>query len=229
VRFSRSPSSAPIDDEHQHHDREDPHGAVGARGEGRERARTDHAHRDGDQHDGDDLHDLAELQPELALGVEVLDREVGDERDAHGGQHRVDRGQADVERDVAAEQVAEQVRRRAAGRGGEQHHADGQQRVDVERLHQARTRRRQDETCRPSATATARGGRATRRKSPGVRDSPRPNMMIASAIGRPDGDQGGVVHRRSEEHEGAPRQDPAGEGCGEVETTPCRFRRIVAP
>ena len=40
-------------------------------------------------------------------------------------------------------------------------------------------------TCSTSATATARGVRATRRKSPGVSDSPSPNMMIASAIGSP--------------------------------------------
>ena len=36
-----------------------------------------------------------------------------------------------------------------------------------------------------SATATARGCRATRRKSSGVSESPRPNMMIPSAIGSP--------------------------------------------
>ena len=37
----------------------------------------------------------------------------------------------------------------------------------------------------PSATATARGCRATRRKSAGVSESPSPNMMIPSAIGSP--------------------------------------------
>ncbi len=40
-------------------------------------------------------------------------------------------------------------------------------------------------TCSPSATITARGVRATRRKSPTSRESPSPNMMIARAIGRP--------------------------------------------
>ncbi len=40
-------------------------------------------------------------------------------------------------------------------------------------------------TCSTSATATARGVRATRRKSSTVKERPRPNMMIASAIGRP--------------------------------------------
>ena len=39
--------------------------------------------------------------------------------------------------------------------------------------------------CRTSATATAFGSRATRRKSATVNVNPRPNMMIASAIGRP--------------------------------------------
>ena len=37
----------------------------------------------------------------------------------------------------------------------------------------------------PSATATARGCRETRRKSSGVSESPSPNMMIPSAIGSP--------------------------------------------
>ena len=36
-----------------------------------------------------------------------------------------------------------------------------------------------------SATATARGCRLTRRKSAHVRSSPRPNMMMARASGRP--------------------------------------------
>ena len=38
--------------------------------------------------------------------------------------HRVDRGQRDVQRDVAAEQVAVEVRGRAARGRREQHHAD---------------------------------------------------------------------------------------------------------
>ena len=37
----------------------------------------------------------------------------------------------------------------------------------------------------PRATATARGWRPTRRKSSTVRPSPRPNMMIARAMGNP--------------------------------------------
>ena len=47
--------------------------------------------------------------------------------------------------DVAAEQMAEQVGGRAARRGGQQQHADGQDRRQVEREHQTEADRRQDE------------------------------------------------------------------------------------
>jgi hypothetical protein len=66
----------------------------------------------------------------------VTDREVGDDRNGPRRQHRVDRGQRDVERDVTAEEMAEQVGRGTAGRRGEQHHADREERVHVERLDQ---------------------------------------------------------------------------------------------
>ena len=145
----------------------------------------EHADRDRDEDDREHLDDLAERQRHVVAAVVVADRQAGDQRQGEQRDHRVDRRQADVQRDVAAEEVAEQVRAGAARRGGEQQHADPEQRRQVEQHHEPEADRGQQDQLARQGTATARGCLPTRRKSSRVRSSPRPNMMIASAIGSP--------------------------------------------
>ena len=72
----------------------------------------------------------------------------------------------DVERDVAAEEVAEEVRAGAARRGREQHHADGEQGRQVERLHQPEAdQRQQDQLAAERDRHRLRGARHPRKSS----------------------------------------------------------------
>ena len=99
----------------------------------------------GPEHDEEDLDGLRELQPERWIpGHEVPDREVRDEGERHDRNYGVDRRERDVQRDVAAEQVAVEVRRSSAGRRGEHHHADREHGGEVEREHEPEADRWQD-------------------------------------------------------------------------------------
>jgi MFS family permease len=118
-------------DHDQHDDREDPDRLVRPGGERLGPAPHEHPDADRNEHDRDDLDDLAELQAQRVAGVEVDDRGVGDQRDGDRREHRVHRSQGDVERDVAAEEVAEEVGGGPARRGGQQHDPDGDQRIHV--------------------------------------------------------------------------------------------------
>jgi hypothetical protein len=68
--------------------------------------------------------------------VEVSDGQVDHERQRDEGQHRVHRGQADVQCDVAAEDVAEQVCGGAAWSCRQQHHSDPESWGELEGEHQ---------------------------------------------------------------------------------------------
>ena len=96
---------------------------------------------------GEDLQRLAELEAEAAAvgRLEVVDRQVGDHRQRHHRDQRVHRGERDVQRHVAAVEVAEQVGRGAARRRSQQQQPDGEQRRQVEQQHQPEADGREDE------------------------------------------------------------------------------------
>jgi hypothetical protein len=62
----------------------------------------------------------------LPSPMKAVEREVDDEGQGQQREQAVDGGEGDVQRDVAAGEVAEEVGRGAAGRGREQHQADGE-------------------------------------------------------------------------------------------------------
>jgi hypothetical protein len=106
----------------------------------------EHAEDDGAEHDREHLEGLAELQAEgLVAREEQGDREVRDERERHDRDDRVDGGERDVQRHIAAEEMAEEIRRRAAGRRREQHHPHREHWRQPEEQHEAQADRRQDE------------------------------------------------------------------------------------
>ena len=116
----------------QDHRRADPHRLVHASGEVRRPVVDHHPDADGQQDQGEDLDDLDQRHRHVVLAVVERDGQAGDQRQGDDRDHRVDRRQGDVERDVAAEEVAEEVGGRAARRRGEQQHADPQQGGQVE-------------------------------------------------------------------------------------------------
>lgn len=181
-------------DHDQHDDREDPDRLVRPGGEGRRPAPYEHPDAHRDEHDRDDLDDLAELQPQGVTGVEVDDRGVGDERDGDRGEHRVDGRQGDVECDVAAEEVAEEVGRGPARGGSKQHDTDGDQWIHVsdhdqpegdQGQHQDLERERY-ENCSRGAYDPAEVSRSQAQAEPEHDDGQRD--------GEADREQGRVVH-----------------------------------
>jgi hypothetical protein len=106
-------------------------GTVHARGERRVASTDDHADRHRHQDDHEDLHHLAERHRDVVAPVVVGDHQPRDDRQGDDRDDRVDRRQADVEGDVAVEQVAHQVGGRTSRRRGQQHHPDAQHRRQV--------------------------------------------------------------------------------------------------
>jgi hypothetical protein len=149
------------------------------------RERTTHPDRDRGQHDREHLGDLAERQRDVVAAIEVIDRQPRHHGQREQRDHRVDRGEGDVQRDIAVEQVAEQVGTRPAGRGREQQQADTQQRREVQQDDDPEADgRQQDQLTGERDRDRAR----VPTDSPEVVDreaEPEPNMMMASAIGRP--------------------------------------------
>ncbi|MND57280.1 hypothetical protein D3C80_484040 [compost metagenome] len=72
-------------------------------------------------------------------GLEPSDRQVDDDGQGQDSDDRVDRRQADVQRHIAPKQVAVEVGRGPARRGGQQHHAHRQNRRQAEQQHQTET------------------------------------------------------------------------------------------
>ena len=104
------------DDDDEDDDRGDPDGLVHPVSEGRPLPAHEHAERDREQYDREDLNRLRKLQAKrLLAGHEVGDREIRDERQCEYRDDRVQRCERDVQRNIAAEQVAVEVRRGAAG------------------------------------------------------------------------------------------------------------------
>ena len=134
-----------------------------------------------------------ERQRHVVAAVVVVDRQVGDQRQRDDRDDRVDRGQRDVERDVAAEQVAEQVGRRAARGRGQQHHADAEQRRQVEEHAPARSRPPAAARAgRPARRAPPSGACRPARKSAERQPEPEPEHDDAERDRQPDGGQRGV-------------------------------------
>ena len=132
------------DDDHEDDDRRDAHGLVHAVGEPGLPPAHEHARHHRERARSRTPRDLANCRPSSSSsGRKYEDREVGDERQRDDGEHRVDRGERDVERDIAAEEVAVEVRRRAARRRREQHHADREHRRQLEQQHEAEADRGQ--------------------------------------------------------------------------------------
>ena len=131
------------DRKQQHHYGCDPHRQAQPSGQGGRQPPDQHPDRHRDQHDRDHLQHLVELQPDGPAPDEVAQRQIDHHRERHHGEHRVDRGQRDVQGDVTAEQVAEQVRRGAAGRGDQQHHPDRERAAKAEGQHEQEAEHRQ--------------------------------------------------------------------------------------
>ncbi|MCY1291236.1 hypothetical protein D9M70_404180 [compost metagenome] len=135
------------DDQRQEQRRDDLHRLLHALGERREAAAHPHADGHRAEHDGEHLHDLGELQRDGLVALhEVHQRQVDDHRHGEDGDHRVHRRQGDVQRHVAMRQVAVEVGRGTARRGGQQHHAHRQRRLELEALgdEEAGQRQQQD-------------------------------------------------------------------------------------
>ncbi len=125
------------------------HRLLHARGKSGCEAANQHAQRHRQQNDGEHLHHLGKLQRYgLVRCHEPAQRQVHQQWHGQDRDQRVDRRQGDIQRHIAMGQVAEQVGRGAAWRGGQQHQPHRQGRLQAEAVgnQEAHQRQQQDLT-----------------------------------------------------------------------------------
>ncbi len=134
------------DDQRQKQRRQNLYRLVHERGKARRHTPYQHANGHRPQDDEKHLQHLAKLQRQgLIGGHEVIHRQIDDDRHGQHGDHRVHRGEGNVQRHVAMSQVAVQVGTGAARRSRQQHQPHGQRRSQGKALGDEETGHRQDE------------------------------------------------------------------------------------